>query len=213
MKSFFLSAAFMLALSTVSSAALVQVFCGSANSLNGSAAGGGASGNGGYGSSTINCASFAIGAGSTLNNVLIDVRFSYDGNETGISTNAVVGVTPVPPSFGTNNAILAISAVTGSANYNIINVPSRSGNNGGALLSGNPGVTGANVNAFVSNIAFSLSSIAQGAGNDFRGGTTVALFATYDYTLAQSAIPEPTSVALIGVGLVALATAARRRRS
>ena len=125
MKKIFLSAAFMLALSTVSSAALVQVFCGSANSANGSTAGA-ANGNGGYGSGTITCGNFNIGLGSTLNAVYIDAVMTYDGNFTSVVTNANVAIAANVPfgfALGGNASMNITAALSGTGpNFNIISL-------------------------------------------------------------------------------------------
>lgn len=224
MKKFLICSLLALSFSSISSAAILQAFCGSANSLNGSATGGGASGNGGFGTGTIICPSFNLGAGSTISSVLIDVRFSYDGNDTGVSTNAQVNIAPVlgpgVTLFVPNTAVLAMASnvPAANANYNVVNAPTRGGNPSGGLLSGLVGINGAGATtSFTNNITFTLSSIAQGSGNDFRGGSSVALFATFVYEpfvppSNGGEIPEPSTVALIGAGLVGVAAVARRRR-
>ncbi len=153
----------------------------------------------------VSCPSFGVvPAGFQITSVSISVLSSFNGNGTVSTPNdgqLQINIT-YDPAVGTpNTASCNLDATTTTTSLLCSNV-----------FTDTPVAGTTSYAAFLVNVSF-LKGI--DANNVYGGQASGAVGVTYTYTLIPSTngVPEPTTVALMGAGLVALATAARRRRS
>ena len=196
MKKFFLVAALVAASSLGSFAAIMTGTCGSADMGNTANAG-----------TPINiaCPGFTVAAGEQVTSIVLTFYGSYSGGNISATDQAAFTFSI------TNNG----SFSTWSSFSNPYNTTS-----GGPEPTSQVGFTAA---APISATTVGQTGVITGPTGTARFAVVQGMIAstnfnftlTYDYTTAliPSGIPEPTTVALIGAGLVGLATAARRRRS
>ena len=138
---------------------------------------------------TVACPGFgALPSGATFNfiNMTYAVDFTYNSFDT-LTPNLTYNI----DSPGTALDVTAV-ALSLSNRGNIVTV--------GPLSPSDPAYFG----AFNSAISYTGGIGITGATFDIRY--------VVDYTPEQTGVPEPSTVALMGAGLVAVATAARRRR-
>ncbi len=208
MKKILLTVAALAAMSISSQAATIQVVCsGLLISL-------GQSSNGTAGPSQV-CPTFSAlgltqaGGSFTLSagtNTVLDYQFDYTGLQGTI--------TGLSESFTTANPATGPINTTSSTLASYRQISSGWGVDAGANTTG---LTPDSLGNLTNSQAFTVSGSATQSGNNgvnFVNGGSINFKVTYTYDFVpQSGVPEPSTVALIGAGLVGLASVARRRRS
>lgn len=194
MKKFLLLAVATLAMSLSSFGATLVVSCGGATYDRSGAVIGG--------SNIAVCPNFNVADGFQLTNVTLQYFVDYSFAGPGTPPNSIsVNFDVTPNATFTNDPI----TVSQSGNGSSPGAVSASGVSN-LVLVGPATYTGATVNLSIQSI--SLATIGTVSGN-------ASVFATYTYDAVpppSTGVPEPTTVGLIGAGLVGLAAAARRRR-
>jgi PEP-CTERM motif len=144
---------------------------------------------------TVSCPGLNVGAAASgLNSVTLNYFVDYQFGSTGTNT---VSVTFTPATFGGTTWTTPITTVTSTGGQSSAGIQT-----GSAAASG--GLTLAN---FASAFNVSIgSSVAPGTVATSSGAVSV----TYNY---KDAAPEPATISLIGISLIGLGFAARRRRS
>lgn len=211
----------VLLLGSTASAGTITESCGSANSGNPSGSlnfnqfftgdnGGGAAA-GVSGSAVFTCSAFPIPAGQTLTSVSILVTDDADDPKSGTSQVQFVwsysgtGLTPMPTgTFTATAASLASFANCSNSTGNL----SCDGTSNFNLTSGwlvGPQTTGNYV------LTVGATSTGGDAGVASAGDVTAGVFITFNY-MPTTSVPEPTSLLMIGSGLIGLGVFARRKR-
>ncbi len=153
------------------------------------------------GTATRTCPNFAVAAGDQLTNVTLNyfVDYSYSPSDSP-AISVTVNFNPSGTNIFTNDTVNVTQTGLGTSKN-----PLSSPNSGSQtlVLNGPSTYAGASVLVTPGAISGPLESF------------TTSITATYTYNTipVQGAVPEPTTVALIGAGLVGLASVARRRRS
>jgi hypothetical protein len=197
MKKFLLIAVATVAMSAVGAAATITQNCGTANS----AVGGG-------GSDTVTCSSpaftVALGQQITLVELIITTSFNQNVNagNTGpdgtLQINALYNPTVGTPDTASCNITSTAAADTAFCGVVFTDAPAPGTNSYGPF---NVGVTFTKIQD-VGTLVYQ----GQAAGS-------VSVRYTYDAIPTVGDVPEPTTVALLGAGLVGIAAFSRRRRS
>jgi hypothetical protein len=197
MKKFFLMTMAMIASVVASSAATVVVDC--TNVAN--------SGNGGVGSEVVNCPAFnSLPSNTQITSVGIFVLSTFNGNGTASQSGGQLQI-----NINYNPSIGAPDSATCNLDSTLVTFSLFCGSEVAPIFT----AAGSGTNTYG---AFTVAvDFTKGidAGGIYGGAATgaVAVVYTYDTIPTNGEVPEPTTVALIGAGLVGVAAAARRRRS
>ena len=196
MKKILMLAVATAALSTASFAATMTVSCGQVqydkNQVLSSATP----------SATISCPSFAVAvAPATVGALPGQVVFNSVSLLYLLDNSTVIG--------NTYNATLAFTSGIGNVSY----TASQAGYSYGDPGSGANISTGPTPFSNVTSGGFSVTTNTPVVNSGNLPGSSYSFAVTYDYSVVPSGVPEPSTVALIGAGLVGLASVARRRRS
>ncbi len=150
------------------------------------------------------CQGLSLAAGSTISSVEFSVLTGFTGN--GFSNDSLTITGTYTPTVGTFTVNPVMCATTGTGNVSSTTcgtIPSP------GFTSQTSGLGGASVAGTTFNVGWGISG---DAGLPFNGSVSGQAVVTFTYDLPQSGIPEPSTVALIGAGLVGVASIARRRR-
>ena len=148
------------------------------------------------------CPSFSIAAGS-ITNVDFFVLTGFTGNGFANDTLTITGT--YSPTSGTFTLNPVVCATTGTGN--VSSTTCGAGNT--TITSRTDGLGGSTIGGTSFNLTYGVSG---DAGLPFAGSTSGQAVVTFTYNVPQSGVPEPSTVALIGAGLVGVASIARRRR-